>query len=76
MEKHDLPFILLSDPDKEVMTEYGAIGEKTMYGKKTIGVIRSTVWIGPDGRVKKRWPKVSDAAEHPAKVLEALLAEA
>lgn len=76
LEKHDLPFMLLSDPDKQVMSEYGAIGEKTMYGKKTIGVIRSTVWIGPEGRVKKHWPRVNDAAEHPAKVLEALQTEA
>jgi peroxiredoxin Q/BCP len=35
-------------------------------------VIRSTVWIGPDGRVRKHWPRVSDAAEHPARVLAAL----
>ena len=37
----------------EVITKYGAYGEKMMYGKKTTGVIRSTVWIGPDGKVKK-----------------------
>ena len=64
------------DPDKGVMTRYGAFGEKMMYGKKTTGVIRSTVWIGPDGKVKKHWRKVAKAADHPAKVLEALLAEA
>jgi peroxiredoxin Q/BCP len=70
--KYQLPFTLLSDPDKAVMTEYGAYGEKTMYGKKVMGVIRSTVWIGPDGRVKKHWRRVAKAADHPAKVLEAL----
>ena len=43
-----------------------------MYGKVVQGVIRSTVWIGPDGKVKKHWPKVSKAAGHPLKVLEAL----
>ena len=43
-----------------------------MYGKKTIGVIRSTVWIGPDGKVKKHWARVANAEQHPAKVLEAL----
>jgi peroxiredoxin Q/BCP len=70
--KHDLPFTLLSDPDKKVMEKYGAFGEKMMYGKKTQGVIRSTVWIGPDGKVKKHWRRVAKAADHPAKVLEAL----
>ena len=72
--QHDLPFTLLSDPDKKVMEKYGAWGEKTMYGKKTVGVIRSTVWVGADGKVKKHWRRVAKAAEHPAKVLEALQA--
>ncbi len=70
--KYKLPFTLLSDPDKKVMTKYGAFGEKMMYGKKTTGVIRSTVWIGPDGKVKKHWRRVAKAADHPAKVLDAL----
>ena len=64
--------MLLSDPDKKVMTKYGAWGEKMMYGKKTTGVIRSTVWIGPDGKVMKHWKRVAKAADHPAQVLEAL----
>jgi peroxiredoxin Q/BCP len=72
--KYELPFTLLCDPEKEVMTEYGAYGEKTMYGKKTVGVIRSTVWVGPDGKIRKHWKKVTKAANHPAKVLEALQA--
>ncbi|MCE2485501.1 MAG: peroxiredoxin [Desulfurellaceae bacterium] len=71
--KHRLPFSLLCDPDKKVMTKYGAYGEKTLYGKKTLGVIRSTVWVGPDGKVKKHWKKVAKAADHPRRVLEALL---
>jgi peroxiredoxin Q/BCP len=70
--KYRLPFPLLSDPDKKTMKAYGAYGEKMMYGKKTTGVIRSTVWIGPDGVVKKHWARVPKADEHPAKVLEAL----
>jgi peroxiredoxin Q/BCP len=74
--KYKLPITLLSDPDKNVMAKYGAFGEKMMYGKKTIGVIRSTVWVGPDGKVRKHWKKVPKAADHPAKVLEALQAEA
>ncbi len=70
--KYKLPFTLISDPDKKVMTKYEAFGEKMMYGKKTVGVIRSTVWIGPDGKVVKHWRKVPKAADHPQKVLEAL----
>ncbi len=70
--QYGLPFTLLSDPDKKTMRAYGAWGEKTMYGKTTEGVIRSTVWIGPDGVVKKHWRKVAKAEEHPAQVLEAL----
>ncbi len=70
--KYKLPFPLLSDPDRKVMEKYGAYGEKTMYGKKTKGVIRSTVWVGPDGKVKKHWAKVTNAEQHPGKVLEAL----
>jgi len=70
--KYKLPFPLLSDPDREVMTKYGAYGEKMMYGKKTKGVIRSTVWIGPDGKVKKHWARVAKAEVHPEQVLEAL----
>ena len=73
-EKYELPFTLLCDPDRKVMTKYGAYGEKMMYGKKTTGVIRSTVWIGPDGKVVKHWRKVSNAGDHPQKVLEALQA--
>ncbi len=72
--QHRLPFPLLSDPDRKVMQRWGAYGEKTMYGKKTTGVIRSTVWVGPDGVVRKRWPRVADAARHPAQVLAAIRA--
>ena len=56
--KYELPFTLLSDPDHAMLEAYGAWGEKTLYGKKSMGVIRSTVIIGPDGRVIKAWPKV------------------
>ena len=72
--KYKLPFTLLSDPTKKTMAAYGAYGEKMMYGKKVTGVIRSTVWVGPDGIVKKHWARVPKADEHPAKVLEALQA--
>ena len=72
--KYKLPFTLLSDPDRKVMEAYGAYGEKMMYGKKVTGVIRSTVWIGTDGKVVKHWKKVPKAETHPEKVLEALKA--
>ncbi len=71
-KKYSLPFILLSDPTRKVMEKYAAFGEKMMYGKKTIGVIRSTVWVGPDGKVVKHWRKVPKAESHPASVLAAL----
>ena len=71
-KKYKLPFTLLCDPDRAMMEKYAAFGEKMMYGKKTQGVIRSTVWIGPDGRVKKHWKRVAKAEAHPAAVLEAL----
>ena len=70
--KYKLPFTLLCDPTKKTMEKYGAWGEKVLYGKKTIGVIRSTVIIGADGKVLKHWARVPKAADHPAKVLEAL----
>ncbi len=68
-----LPFVLLSDPEASMMKAYGAYGEKVQYGKKTMGTIRSTVVIGPDGKVVRHWPKVAKAETHPAEVLEFLL---
>ena len=64
-----LPFTLLSDPEAKMMAAYGAYGEKVMYGKKTTGTIRSTVIVGPDGKVVKQWAKVAKAETHPAEVL-------
>ena len=72
---HQLPFPLLVDSDRKVMEKYEAYGEKVMYGRRTMGVIRSTVWIGPNGKVVKHWRRVPKAADHPAKVLEAISAE-
>lgn len=69
IEKFGLPFVLLSDPDCVVQTAYGAYGEKVMYGKKTMGTIRSTVVIGADGSVLKHWPQVRKAEDHPAEVV-------
>jgi len=70
--KYRLPFTLLSDPDRKTMDRYGAYGEKMMYGRKTKGVIRSTVWVGPDGKVRKHWKRVASAADHPKQVLETI----
>ena len=72
IDKYSLNFDLLSDPDRKMMSRYEAFGEKKMYGKTVQGVIRSTVWIGPDGKVRKHWRRVPKAADHPEKVLEAL----
>lgn len=52
VERDALTFPLLSDPDHAVMLEWGAWGEKSLYGKKVVGVIRSTVVVGPDGTVQ------------------------
>ncbi len=71
---HQLPFTLLSDTDKEMMAAWGAWGEKVLYGRKSIGTIRSTVWVGADGKVVRHWRRVPNAATHPQKVLQALRA--
>jgi peroxiredoxin Q/BCP len=57
-EKYDLPFPLLSDPDAEVHKAWGVWKEKMMYGKKVMGTERTTVLVGPDGKVEKIFPKV------------------
>ena len=57
-EKHQLPFVLLSDPDHRVLEAYGVWQEKKNYGKVSMGVIRSTFIIGPDGVIEKVMPKV------------------
>lgn len=69
--KYGLKIELLSDPGHEVMGRYGAYGDKTLYGRKTVGVIRSTFLVGPDGRIERAWYHVR-ADGHAAKVLEAL----
>jgi peroxiredoxin Q/BCP len=51
-EKEGLNFVLASDPDRSVLEAYGAFGEKTLYGKVTNGVVRSTVVVGVDGKVE------------------------
>jgi peroxiredoxin Q/BCP len=67
-----LPFLLLSDPSASMMQSYEAFGEKTMYGKKCLGVIRSTVVIDQNGIVLKHWTKVAKAETHPTEVVALL----
>jgi peroxiredoxin Q/BCP len=69
--QHGLKFPLLSDPDKKVAKKYGAFGEKTMYGKKVLGMIRSTFVIDAAGVVRKVFPRVK-VDGHVDRVLEAL----
>ena len=70
-EKQSIPYPLLSDPDGKTAPAYGAYGEKTMYGKKSMGIIRSTFLIDAKGTVKKAWTGVK-VAGHVDEVLEAL----
>ena len=72
-EKHALPFPLLVDEDHAVAEKYGAWGEKSLYGRKFLGIIRSTFLIGPDGKIVETWPKVK-VANHVEEVKAALKA--
>ena len=70
-EKYDLPFPLLVDSGAEVSSAYGAWGEKVLYGKKVIGMTRSTFIIGPDGALTKVWKRAT-AEGHGEQVLKFL----
>ncbi|MBZ4336397.1 thioredoxin-dependent thiol peroxidase [Corallococcus sp. AS-1-12] len=69
--KQGLPFSLLADPDHALADAYGVWGEKSLYGRKFMGLIRATFLIGPDAKVVRVWPKVK-VAGHVAEVLAAL----
>ena len=71
VEKHKLPFTLLADEDKKIVEAYGVWGPRTFMGIQYVGTARATFLIGPDGRIKKIWPKVK-AVEHWEEVLAAL----
>ncbi len=71
VEKYKLPFTLLADVDKKIVEAYGVWGQKTFMGRKYLGVHRVTFLIGPDGKIKKIWPKVKPE-EHAEEVLAAL----
>ncbi len=70
-EKYDLPFTLLSDPDKKLARSFEVLKEKNMYGKKVMGIERSTFLIGPEGKIKQVFAKVK-AEGHAEEVLAAL----
>ena len=70
-EKYNLPFVLLSDVNLEAIQAYDVWQEKNMYGKKTMGVVRTTYLIDEDGMIEKAFGKVK-AKENPAQMLENL----
>jgi thioredoxin-dependent peroxiredoxin len=70
-EKYDLNFPLLADADHEVAEKYGAWQERSLYGRKFMGVARTTYLIGPDGKIARRWDKVK-VDGHAEEVLAAL----
>ena len=70
-EKYHLPFILLADPEKEAIQAYDVWKEKNMYGKATMGVVRTTYLIDEDGTIVKAFTKVK-AVENPQQMLDEL----
>lgn len=74
-EKHNLKIPLLSDEDQAVTTAYGCFGEKNMYGRKVMGIIRSTYLIDPKGKIAKVWSPVR-VDGHAERVLDELLQRA
>jgi peroxiredoxin Q/BCP len=69
--KYDLPFPLLADTDSKVCDAFGVIVEKSMYGKKSFGIQRSTFLVDAEGKVTRVWPKVS-VEGHAQEVLQSL----
>lgn len=72
-EKYGLPFALLADEDHAVAEQYGAWQQRSMYGKKYMGIQRSTFLIDPTGHIARIWPKVS-VGKHAEEILAALSA--
>ena len=72
-QKYDLPFTLLSDPDHKVAEAYGVWAEKSMYGRKSMGIVRSTFVIAADGTIARAMRGIK-VPGHSDKVLEALAA--
>jgi len=72
--KHDLPFDLVADSDEAWCRAFDVIHEKVLYGRRYLGVVRSTFLIGPDGRLRREWRNVK-VPGHVEAVLEAIAAE-
>lgn len=68
--KHDLSIMLASDESHEMLTAYGVWAEKSLYGRRYMGILRNTYLIGPDGRIARIWEKVK-VAGHAGEVLAA-----
>ena len=73
-EKYNLPFILLSDPELQAIQAYGVWQEKKNYGKVSMGVVRTTYVIDPEGRIERTFPKVKPDT-NAAEILEYLRAQ-
>jgi thioredoxin-dependent peroxiredoxin len=71
--KYKLNFPLLADTEFEVIKAYNARRMKSFFGKSFLGIVRTTFWIGPDGKIRKIWPKVT-VSGHAADVLAAIAA--
>ena len=69
--KYSLNFPLLADTEFHVIEPYGARRMKSFFGKSALGIVRSTFWIGPDGTIRRIWPKVTPKG-HAAEVLAAI----
>jgi thioredoxin-dependent peroxiredoxin len=72
-QKYDLPYTLLSDADKKIANAFEVMKEKNMYGKKVMGIERTTFIIGPDGKIARVFHKVK-AEGHAEEVLQGLKA--
>ncbi len=70
-DKFNFPFELISDPDEKICKLFDVIKEKSMYGKKYLGIERSTFLIGPDGKLLKEWRKVK-VKGHVAEVISSI----
>ena len=70
IEKYDLPFTLLADTDKKIINKYGVYGEKNMYGKKYMGIKRTTFLVNEEGKITKIFKRVK-TGEHADEILKA-----
>lgn len=73
IEKHDLPFALISDEDSQLCNAFGVIAEKSMYGRKYLGIVRSTFLLNKSGDIQQEWRNVK--LTHHFGELEALISE-